>query len=229
MRWALRAATGMLVHRLGDLQVKGLANVPARGPVILAPNHFDFVDAPLILYTSPRMVEFIGGAERPNSPGWTQMIPKAWGFIRAYRGGFSRATLTQSLNVLGQGGVLGIFPEAGNWAPVLRPARPGMAFLAEKAGVPVVPVSITGATELFGGPKRPVGVEFHAPMDPPDIQVNGRDRRAALDEYGRGVMRVIASGLPSAQQGEFSPDPDARAAAAAVSEYPFHAPEMRGM
>ena len=229
VRWALRAATGLLVHRLGHLRVTGLDNVPARGPVILAPNHFDFVDAPLVLYTSPRMVEFIGGAERPNSPGWAQKIPQAWGFIRAYRGGFSRATLTQSLDVLAQGGVLGIFPEAGSWAPLLRPARPGMAFLADKANVPVVPVSITGATDLFGGPKRPVGVAFHPPLDPPNIEVNGRDRRAALDEYGRDVMRVIASGLPSHQQGEFSEDPAARAAAEAVSDYPFHAPEMRGL
>ena len=77
--------------------------------MILAASHFNFIDPPLVLYASPRMVEFIGGAKRPNSPTWAQLIPQAWGFIRAYRGGFSRSTFRLSLSVLQQGGVLGIF------------------------------------------------------------------------------------------------------------------------
>ena len=59
--------TGRLIRLLGDLEVVGAEHVPATGPVILAANHFNFVDPPLVLYAS-RMVEFIGGANRPNSP-----------------------------------------------------------------------------------------------------------------------------------------------------------------
>ena len=225
----MRGLAGRLIRHFGALEIAGVDHVPREGPVILAANHFDFVDAPLLLHASPRMVEFIGGAERPNSPVWSRAIPKAWGFIRAYRGGYSRSTFTQSLGVLGQGGVLGIFPEGGNWAQVLRPARPGMAFLAHKAQVPIVPVSITGATELLGKPRGPVAVTFHVPIPPPEIAVKGVARRAALDAFGRQVMAVIASGLPEHAQGEFSPCERARAAAAAVSEFPFNAPAMRGM
>ena len=99
-RGVLRQLTGRLIHLMADLQISGLEHVPASGPVILAANHFNFVDPPLLLYASPRMVEFIGGANRPNSPTWAQMIPLAWGFIRAYRGGFSRSTFRESLGVL---------------------------------------------------------------------------------------------------------------------------------
>ena len=67
-RAVLRQLSGRLIRLLSDLQITGLEHVPARGPVILAANHFNFVDPPLVLYASPRMVEFIGGANRPDSP-----------------------------------------------------------------------------------------------------------------------------------------------------------------
>ena len=229
VRAVLRWLTGRAIHHFGHLDVEGAEHVPASGPVILAANHFNFVDPPLILYTSPRMVEFIGGAERPNSPFWAQMIPKMWGFIRAYRGGFSRSTLRHSLGVLEQGGVLGIFPEGGSWATLLRPARPGLAFLAYHSGAPVVPVSIAGAENLLGGKKQPVRIVFHPPVAPPEIAETGLARRQKLDAFGCQIMSAIASGLPDGQRGMYSNDPDARAAAEAVSDYPFHLPEMRGM
>lgn len=228
VRAVLRFTTGRLIHLLGDLEVRGLENIPKTGPVILAANHFNFVDPPMLLCTSPRMVEFIGGAERPNSPLWSRLIPKMWGFIRAYRGAFSGSTFRESLSVLEQGGVLGIFPEGGSWAALLRPARPGLAYLSEKSRAPVVPISITGAENLLGGGKAPVIVAFHAPLPPPAAPKAGRARRLALDEFGEKVMEAIANGLPDAQRGKFSTDPEARAAALAVSDFPFHTPEMRG-
>ena len=60
---------------MADLKISGSKHVRASGRVILAANHFNFVDPPLVLYASPRMVEFVGGANRPNSPTWAQMIP----------------------------------------------------------------------------------------------------------------------------------------------------------
>lgn len=227
-RAVLRAVTGRLIRLLGDLEVVGVEHVPASGPVILAANHFNFVDPPLVLYTSPRMVEFIGGANRPNSPLWSRLIPQLWGFIRAYRGGFSRSTFEESLSVLAQGGVLGIFPEGGSWASLLRPARPGLAYIAEQSQASVVPISITGAEELLGGPRRPVKIEFHPAMAPPQVFGGGKARRAELDAYGDHVMAQIATGLPDPQRGKFSTDAQAREAALAVSDFPFHAEELRG-
>lgn len=228
-RWCLRQLTGGLIRHFGELDVAGLEHLPKTGPVILAANHFAFTDAPLLLFACPRLVEFIGGAERPNSPVWTRMIPQSWGFIRAYRGGFSRSTLTASLGVLEQDGVLGIFPEGGNWANLLRPARPGLAFLALHSGAPVVPVTITGSETLLAKPREKVGVQFHPPIAPPLISASGREKRRALDAFSETVMAMVASGLPDAQRGRYAADPAARVAAEAVSAFPFHAPEMRGM
>ena len=227
-RAVLRATTGRLIRLLGDLEIVGAEHVPASGPVILAANHFNFVDPPLVLYASSRMVEFIGGANRPNSPLWARMIPQLWGFIRAYRGGFSRSTFKQSLSVLAQDGVLGIFPEGGSWASLLRPARPGLAYIAAQSQARVVPISITGAERLLGGPRQRVKVEFHPAMAPPQASGGGMARRAQLDAYGEQVMAQIATGLPDWQRGQFSTDAAARAAALAVSDFPFHAEALRG-
>ena len=156
------------------------------------------------------------------------MIPQLWGFIRAYRGGFSRSTFKQSLSVLAQDGVLGIFPEGGSWASLLRPARPGLAYIALQSQASVVPISITGAEDLLGGPRRGVKIQFHPAMAPPQASVGGKARRAELDAYGDQVMAQIATGLPEGQRGKFSTDSAARDAALAVSDFPFHAEELRG-
>lgn len=228
LRWILRKTIGFLVNRLGELEIEGLENIPETGPVIIAANHFNFVDPPLLIFTTPRMVEFIGGAQRPNSPFWAKQIPKWYGFIHAFRGGYGRSTFRQSLDILKQDGVLGIFPEGGSWATLLRPARPGLAYLASKSGAPVVPISIIGAENLIGGKKQPVKIIYHEPVPAPVITTAGAERREALDAFSFKVMSRIASGLPDDQRGAHSTSPEARAAAEAVSAYPFDAPELRG-
>ncbi|MEM1105944.1 MAG: lysophospholipid acyltransferase family protein, partial [Pseudomonadota bacterium] len=220
VRTVLRAATAGLVHALSKARIIGAEHVPRTGPVILAANHFTFVDAPLLLFASPRLVEFIGGADRVNSPLWSRFIPHMWGYIPAYRGAFTRSTIRGSLEVLGQGGVMGIFPEGGNWAGLLRPARPGLGFLAAESGAPVVAVSISGAEHVLGKGRHPLTITFQAPLPAPEIIARGRVRRAALDQYGASVMARIARGLPDPLRGAYSASPEARAAAAAVSAYP---------
>ena len=227
-RRVLRGVIGFLVNRLGDLEIEGEEHIPASGPVIIAANHFNFVDPPLLIYATPRMVEFIGGAQRPNAPFWAKQIPKWYGFIHAFRGGYGRSTFRQSLDVLKQDGVLGIFPEGGSWATLLRPARPGLAYLASKSGAPVVPISIIGAENLIGGKKQPVKIIYHQPVPAPVITATGRDRRLALDQFSQTIMARIASGLPDDQRGMHSTCPEARTAAEAVSAYPYDAPDLRG-
>jgi hypothetical protein len=65
-------------------------------------------------------------------------------------------------------------------------------------------------------------------MAPPQASAGGKARRAELDAYGDQVMAQIATGLPDGQRGKFSTDSAARDAALAVSDFPFHAEELRG-
>lgn len=229
IRWILRFLTGTLVRILGRYEVEGLENIPKSGPVIMAANHFHFVDPPLLLASSPRQIEFVAGAVRPNAPGWTNIFPYLWGFIPAFRGGYSRSTLSGAREVLDQGGVLGIFPEGGSWAKFLRPARPGTAYIATLSGAPIVPVSIVGGPELLGKGRAKVRVVFHPPMEAPIITTKGPLRRAAIDAYGEKLMEVIASELPDERKGRYSSDPAIRAEALEMSEFPWdEQEELRG-
>ncbi|MEL6752767.1 MAG: hypothetical protein AAFO57_01975, partial [Pseudomonadota bacterium] len=85
------------------------------------------------------------------------------------------------------------------------------------------------ADTVLSSGRAPVRVTFHVPIPAPQIAAKGRVRRAALDDFGAQVMARIAEGLPDDLRGRHSSCPDARAAAEAVSAYPFDAPEMRGI
>lgn len=225
MRWLI----GRLASVFGRVEVEGIEHVPGEGRIIIAANHFNFVDAPLMIYAAPRQLEFIAGAHNVDAPAWSRILPKMWGIIPAYRGSYTRSTLRKSLQVLEQGAPLCIFPEGGSWAPVVRPARPGTAMIAQISQTPVVPVSIIGATKFFDKGRAVVKFVFHPPIDPPDPDVKGPERRLVLDEFGDELMRIIASGLPEEQRGKFSNDEQVRIDALAVSDFPFEQPHMRGM
>lgn len=225
MRWL----TGRLIRVLGELEVEGLEHVPLSGKVILAPNHFNFVDAPLMLYAVPRQLEFIGGANMVDAPFWAKLLPEMWGIIPAYRGAYSRSTLRKALHVLEQGAPLCVFPEAGSWAEMVRPARPGTAMIAQMSGAKVVPVSIINATALLKKGRPCVKIVFHPPLDPPMTDKKGPERRLVLDAFGDELMGIIASGLPEHQRGKFSSDEQIRIEALAVSDFPFEQAHMRGM
>lgn len=228
IRWFLRWVGRVILYFVSDLKIEGLENIPKTGRVMLAANHFHFTDAPLLIVAMPRQLEFVGGADRINGPSWTEMFPKIYGIIYAFRGGNSRSTIELSKSVLEQEGAMGIFMEGGSWAQVLRPARPGTAMVAHMTNSPIIPVTIDNATSLFKTKKPRVRVVFHPPVTPPQIEGTGRARRRALDTFGESIMEIIASELPVDQQGRYSSCPKARAAALAVSDFPFHAPDLRG-
>ena len=105
-------------------------------------------------------------------------------------------------------------------------ARIGL--IAEKSQASVVPVSITGAEDLLGGPKRPVKIEFHSAIAPPQTGGRGKVRRAELDAMEIKSWHRSRQACRIASEGKFSTEPAAREAALAVSDFPFHIEELRG-
>ena len=126
---------------------------------------------------------------------------------------------TQS--VLEQGGFVGIFPEGGSWATVLRPARPGTAYLAVSANSPVIPIGISGMEGLFKRWRPRITVQIGKPFGPFETTGRGKQRRAQLAQIGDEMMRQIAAQLPADLHGVFSADPDLRKSAEAVADYPY--------
>jgi len=207
------------------MEIIGQENLPEKGPLLLVGNHFSFIDPVSFVCIARWPIEFLGGAEFAHAPGWVRWIPWMWGYYPLYRGTGSTYALKAAEAVLSQGGVLGIFPEAGNWAEVLRPARPGTAFLATLTGAPLIPVGIHGLNDVFPslgkGKRAKVTVRIGKKFGPFKVMGRGRERRIQLDEIGHDIMRHIAELLPPEKRGHYSDDPTIREAAQGTEKYPW--------
>jgi 1-acyl-sn-glycerol-3-phosphate acyltransferase len=225
VRFLLKKLSIPAFAALTRLEILGEENLPGAGPVLVVGNHFSFIDPVAFVRMAPWPIEFLGGAENPNAPLWSRIIPFLWGYHKLYRGTGSRQGLRAGEQILNNGGFLGIFPEGGNWAAVLRPARPGAAFLATLSGAKILPVGLYGFTEVFPSLGRfsraKVTIHIGRPFGPFTASGSGRERREQLDEIGQKIMRSIAELLPPELRGRYSDDPDIREAAQGTEIYPW--------
>ena len=225
VRFLLKKLSIPAFAMLTRMEITGEENLPKEGPLLVAGNHFSFIDPVAFVRLAPWPIEFVGGAEMPHAPAWTRIIPSLWGYHKVYRGTGSRDALRAAEQLLNKGGFLGMFPEGGNWATVLRPARPGITFLATRSGARILPVGLFGFTEVFkslGHAKRArVTVNIGKPFGPFTATGSGRERRRQLDEIGHEIMQHIAELLPQEMRGHYSDDPSIREAALGKEIYPW--------
>jgi 1-acyl-sn-glycerol-3-phosphate acyltransferase len=206
--WLTRAG----MQLLGPLQVQGLEHVPRQGAFILVANHLSNLD-PLIVGASAgqragRLIHFLAKEELRHWPlvGWLATQSGVY-FVR--RGEGDRAAQRQSLQLLAAGEPLGFFPEGHRSRDgVLQRGRDGAAFLAMRAGGPLLRVAITGTGRIFPrGSRLPrrsrVTVRIGAPFSLPH-QPEGRLDRDQLAAGTDRIMREIAALLPKAQRGPYA-------------------------
>jgi len=210
---------------LTNLRIVGQENLPDSGPLLVVANHFSFIDPVAMIRAVPWPIEFVGGFQMPNAPPVVTWLPKVWGYYPVHRGTFSTDALRAAEAVLDQDGVLGIFPEAGNWATVLRPARPGAAFLAVRTGAPILPMGFAHLNEVFPslrkGKRATVTIRIGKPFGPFRAKGRGRERRPKLEAIGNEIMGRIAQLIPPHKRGHYSDDPAIRAAARGTEVYPW--------
>jgi len=157
-------------------KVKGLRNVPATGPLIIASNHLSFSDSIFMPLVVPRKVTFLAKSEYFTSPGPKGLLKKltfiALGQVPVYRSGGRRseAAIITGLQVLSEGKCLGIYPE-GTRSPDgrLYKGRTGIARLAIESGAPIIPVAMFNTEKIQPtGQVIPniqrVGMTFGEPM-----------------------------------------------------------------
>ncbi len=224
LRTFLHLLSRLAFWLLADVKIIGKENIPQDGSFMVVGNHFSFIDPVSFVRIFSWRLEFVGGAEMPHAPEIVKFIPKLWGYYPLYRGTGSRDSLRAAEEILNEGGVLGIFPEGGSWAEVLRPPRPGTAYLASRTGASILPVGLVGLNDIFPltlGKRAKVEFRIGVPFHPPKISGRGRDRRTQLDEFGHEIMRNIAVLLPDEKRGRYADDPETRAAAAEFEAYPW--------
>jgi acyl-[acyl-carrier-protein]-phospholipid O-acyltransferase/long-chain-fatty-acid--[acyl-carrier-protein] ligase len=184
---AAQTATLLLLRLRYRFQVSGLENVPLTGGVILAANHTAYLDVLLLPVICRRPVRYLSWAEYEKRP-LTRFVMRLFGTIPVSSTHAKDAIRTAGAR-LAAGECIAIFPEGQitrNGA--LGTFQGGCALIAQRSGVPVVPVYIDGLWRSFfsfSGKgafkkwprfKRPqLAVRFGVPLPPEEVDTL-RDR-----------------------------------------------------
>jgi 1-acyl-sn-glycerol-3-phosphate acyltransferase len=208
-RIVLRPVFRGLFHILGKVEIQGLNHVPHRGAYLVAPNHVSIFDGPFVLSFWPCALEFAGAVDIWDRKGQS-LLARLYGGIKVHRGQFDRSLIDKTLSLLDSGHPLLIAPEGGrSHQPGLRKANPGVAYLADKAQVPVIPVGVHGCTEDFfsngvRGKRQIIAMNIGQPLRLPEIRENGESRRAMRQQNADYVMAHIARLLPENYRGYYA-------------------------
>ncbi len=209
-----------VVQAVADPAIEGLDRLEALdGPVIFAANHHSHLDTPVLLSALPlrfrRKVFVVAAADYFFTNRVTSGASAfALNAIPIERNKVSRRASDQATELLAEGWNMAIFPEGGRspdgWG---QPFQGGTAYLAVKAGVPVVPVHLWGTDRLlpkganrlrrgstvvtFGAPLRPAAGEDSRQFAPRvEAAVAALGDEATTDWYG-ARMRAHAGTTPS--------------------------------
>ncbi len=135
--------------------VEGLENVPEEGPAIFASNHLSFSDSFFLPLVVPRHITFLAKSDYftgSGIKGWfTKLFFSGVGQVPVDRSGgrASEAALRTATRILGEGKLLGIYPE-GTRSPngTLYRGKTGVARMAMEAQVPILPVAMINTYEI---------------------------------------------------------------------------------
>jgi 1-acyl-sn-glycerol-3-phosphate acyltransferase len=206
MYYFLRYLSWVVVTATLRFYRRGLANVPAQGPLLVVSNHLSVSDPVLLGIGLQRRMVFLAKEELFKSP-FSAYFVNRFGAIPVYRGRLNREALTRTRAILASGGVIGLFPEGQrSRSGGLIAAQPGSALIASHNRVAILPVGITGTETIRGFGwiwRRPrvslnIGRPFYLPAQ--DDSLN----HAKLDQYSDLIMHRIAELLPEKYQGVYS-------------------------
>lgn len=211
--------------------VEGVEHVPDKGAAILASNHLSFSDSFFLPLVVPRPITFLAKSDYFTGSGIKGLFTKAFfagvGQVPVDRSGgrASEAALLTGQRILGEGSMLGIYPE-GTRSPNgrLYRGKTGLARMAMESEVPILPVAMINTFEIQPpGQLRPsirrVGVRIGRPLNFDRYEGLSNDRfvlRSVTDEvmyelmslsgqeyvdmYATRAKELIAEGSPADSQ-----------------------------
>ena len=145
-----KAILSPLVRFGWRVHAEGVANIPTSGGAILAPNHISVLDSFFVPLVLPRRITYVGKAEYLDDWKTRSLFP-ALGMIPIDRSGgdSSARALDAAASVLRAGELFGIYPEGTrSRSGELHKGHTGVARLALRTDVPIVPVGIVGTVEV---------------------------------------------------------------------------------
>jgi 1-acyl-sn-glycerol-3-phosphate acyltransferase len=189
--WAVGRATIGTAVRLGaPLRSYGAERVPREGGLVMAFNHFHWLDPPVFGTLSPRTIYYLAKIEAHRVPGLGQLI-RAFGTRPVRRGESDRDAVRMMREIVREGHALGMFVEGTRQrSGVPGQAQPGAAMVALQEGVPVLPAAIHGTEHWRIGNRHPVSVAWGKPMTFEGLPKGGKGYREASGAIQEEIYKL---------------------------------------
>ena len=206
----LRSIISWLMRRLTVTEFKGIENIPLTGGVLIATNHMSRMDIPVLFLT-------------PNRPDMTALVTTKylkhpllrWFIVTAQGIWLDRDTADFSafrtaVNALNKGMAVGISPEGTRSTTAqLIEGKPGTALLAIRAGVPILPVAISGTedavTKMLHFKRPRITAEYGKLIPAP--KMDRENREGQLQQLTDEIMCQLAALLPEKYWGFYADHP----------------------
>jgi 1-acyl-sn-glycerol-3-phosphate acyltransferase len=205
-RGFIRGVCRVVIRLCTRTSVHGLENYPRQGPALVVINHLGDPDAVLVLACLPEFPEVIGKIELRNI-SILRLVMGGLGIIWVHRGQADRKAIATALEAFNRGRRVIIAPEGRESVTgALEAGTDGAAFLALKAGVPVVPITVTGTENrcVYGNLKRLHRTPVTLTMGRPFVLPQLADRHETLRGGTLIIMETLARQLPPEYRGVYS-------------------------
>ncbi len=199
--WVLVRVVGRLYLRT---RIVGDERLRTEGAFIIAPVHRSNLDAPLVNCRCPRIVRSLAKIEMFKG-GLGTWVSAVMGSFPVHRGPGDRRALQEATGLLRRGEPVLVFPEGTRHSGrQVGEIFGGAAFLAARAGVPILPVGIAGTEEAMPPKAKvlrrvPVSIVVGEPLLPPETK-NGRLSSDARNEFTARLREAMQSAMDEAAE-----------------------------
>lgn len=202
----MEAVLGLVLPRVFRWEVYGLEHVP-RGPAIIVSNHLSVFDPPLTLMAlrqlrPKRHLYFLAKSSlytvRSHGFAYAGWLLNQIEAIPLKQDEADLTAFRKALHLLGEGKMIGIYPEGGvTRLDETRVPQPGLALLAHLAGVPIVPLGVTGTRPLWVRGRdghvefSKMRARFGEPLPPPPRKRMDEAARMAYTRYAMDTCYAL--------------------------------------
>jgi 1-acyl-sn-glycerol-3-phosphate acyltransferase len=172
------------------LRSYGTERIPQSGGLVIAINHFHWIDIPCVGWVCKRNIFFLAKIEAHDVPGLGQLI-RGFGTLSVRRGESDRDAVRRMREVVRDGNVLGVFVEGTRQRRgVPGPVQPGAAMVAVQENVPVICAAIHGSQDWRPVNFAPVSIAWSEPMSFEGLPRGAKGYREASQQIEDELNRL---------------------------------------
>ena len=195
----VRIPTSVYAYTLLRARAIAVENVPGAGAVILAPNHFSFMDHFLMGCYIRRKVRFMAKSQLFKPP-IGELIYSPGGVFPVRRGARDEEVFITARAILARGGAITMYCEGGRsrTGKLSETAKPGIGRLALETGAPIVPIAIHGSSKVRNWKRLQfpkVTIQYGEPIRWENVENPTREQQQAVADQVLAEIRGLYGGL----------------------------------